>query len=97
MEIKVKAPASRQPSGVDYHIQSTRVHWAEPGHANPSASASTDPSTGRVNGGGQFVAETSPFYLGLVGHWRAFGPHYRDWHVHAGERYRDYRFHGHRR
>jgi hypothetical protein len=50
-----------------------------------------------VNGGVRYVAETSPLYLGLVAHWRAFGPRYHDWHVHAGERYRGYRFHGHRR
>jgi hypothetical protein len=50
-----------------------------------------------VNGGVQYVPQASPFYLGLVAHWRTFGPHYHDWHVHAGERYRAYRFHGHRR
>jgi len=50
-----------------------------------------------LNGAVQFVPQTSPLYLGLVAHWNAFGPHYRDWNVHAGERYRTYRFHGHRR
>jgi hypothetical protein len=50
-----------------------------------------------VNGATVYVPQTSPLYVGLVAHWNAFGPRYHDWHVHAGDRYRTYRFHGHRR
>ena len=49
-----------------------------------------------VNNAVVWVPQTSPYYAGLVAHWRGHGPAYRDWHAHVGPRYRGYRFHGHR-
>jgi hypothetical protein len=50
-----------------------------------------------VNGAAAYVPQTSPAYIGLAAHWHSFGPRYHDWNAHSGERYRTYRFHGHRR
>jgi hypothetical protein len=44
-----------------------------------------------ANGGVAWVPQTSPMYVGLVGHWRAYGPAYRGWYAHRGYRYRSYR------
>lgn len=49
-----------------------------------------------VNGAAVWVPQTAPAYPGLVAHWRAHGPAYREWHTHVGPRYRGVRFHGHR-
>jgi hypothetical protein len=49
-----------------------------------------------VNGAVVWVPPTVAAYPGLVAHWRAHGPAYRDWHAHVGPTYRGYRFHGHR-
>ena len=49
-----------------------------------------------VNGAVVWVPPTAVAYPGLVAHWRAHGPAYRDWHAHVGPTYRGYRFHGHR-
>ena len=49
-----------------------------------------------VNGAVVWVPATAPAYPGLVAHWRAHGPAYREWHAHVGPTYRGYRFHGHR-
>ena len=38
-----------------------------------------------------WVAPSSPFYFGLVHHWRIHGPAYRHWYAHGGYRYRGYR------
>ena len=50
-----------------------------------------------VDGAVAWVPRSAPVYAGLVAHWRAFGPSYREWHSHDGDRFRSYRFHGHRR
>ena len=44
-----------------------------------------------VNGAVVWVPPGSPFYPGLVGHWRTYHPAYRRWYVHRGYRYRGYR------
>jgi hypothetical protein len=46
-----------------------------------------------VNGGVYWVPPSSPFYVGLVGHWRRFGPGYHRWYGRYGYRYRGYRRH----
>ena len=37
-----------------------------------------------------WVPPGSPFYGGLVGHWRAYGSAYRRWYGHGGYGYRGY-------
>ena len=44
-----------------------------------------------VNGSVAWVPPTSPFYVGLVEHWRVHGPAYGRWHARYGARYRGYR------
>jgi len=44
-----------------------------------------------VNGAVFWVPATSPFYVGLVNHWHAYGPAYHRWYGHYGYRYRGYR------
>jgi hypothetical protein len=44
-----------------------------------------------VGGVVYWVPLTSPFYIGLVNHWRAYGPAYGRWYGHYGNRYRGYR------
>jgi hypothetical protein len=44
-----------------------------------------------VGGAVVWVPATSPYYAGLVGHWRAYGPAYGRWFGHYGYRYRSYR------
>ena len=44
-----------------------------------------------VNGGIYWVPTTSPFYVGLVDHWRVHRPEYDRWYAHSGGRYRGYR------
>jgi hypothetical protein len=50
-----------------------------------------------VNGAVVWVPATAPIYAGLVAHYHASGPAYRNWSAHSGERYHGYHFHGHRR
>jgi hypothetical protein len=44
-----------------------------------------------------WVPATSPFYIGLVSHWRGHRAEYARWHEHYGARYRGYRDNGRRR
>ena len=48
-----------------------------------------------------WVPAASPLYIGLVNHWRVYGPAYHRWYAHYGYRYRGYyRYrggYGHRR
>jgi hypothetical protein len=44
-----------------------------------------------VNGGVMWVPPTSPYYVGLVNHWHAYGPAYGRWYGRYGGRYRGYR------
>ncbi|HLK41221.1 MAG TPA: hypothetical protein VKU41_30930 [Polyangiaceae bacterium] len=43
-----------------------------------------------LNGAVVWVPPTSPFYIGLVHHWRVHGPAYHRWYAHYGYRYRGY-------
>ena len=44
------------------------------------------------NGGATvWVASGSPYYPGLVNHWRVYGHAYPGWYAHSGYRYRTYR------
>lgn len=38
-----------------------------------------------------WISPTSPYYAGLVHHWRVHGPAYRSWYGHYGYRYQGYR------
>lgn len=38
-----------------------------------------------------WVSPASPYYFGLMGHWRRYGPGYPQWYRHQGYRYHDYR------
>jgi hypothetical protein len=53
------------------------------------------------NGAVVWIAVSSPYYAGYVGHWRSYGPRYRAWYGHYGSRYRGYSrgrgYYGHRR
>jgi hypothetical protein len=49
-----------------------------------------------VNGVVYWVPPTSPVYVGLVRHWRTYGPGYRHWYGNYGYRYRGYRYRGYR-
>jgi len=44
-----------------------------------------------------WVPATSPRYVGLVNHWRLFGPEYHRWYTHYGDRFRSFRAEAHRR
>ncbi len=44
-----------------------------------------------VNGAVVWVSPTSPYYGGLVHHWRYHYPAYRRWYTYHGYRYRAYR------
>jgi hypothetical protein len=44
-----------------------------------------------VNGGVVWIPATSPFYVGYVNHWRAYGPAYHRWYASHGYAYRGYR------
>jgi len=47
-----------------------------------------------VNGAVYWVPPSSPFYVGLVGHWRYHRAEYGRWYGHYGYRYRGYhRYH----
>ncbi len=52
-----------------------------------------------VDGAVVWVPPTSPLYIGLVHHWRVYGPAYHRWYAHYGYRYHGYRgsYHYHRR
>ena len=43
-----------------------------------------------VDGVAVWVPATSPLYIGLVNHWRAYRPAYGRWYANHGYRYRDY-------
>jgi hypothetical protein len=53
------------------------------------------------NGAVVWIPATSPFYVGYVNHWRAYGPAYHSWYAHYGRRYVGYSrgrgYYGHRR
>jgi hypothetical protein len=44
-----------------------------------------------TDGAAVWVPVGSPFYAGLVNHWRMHRPAYNSWHAHYGNRYRTYR------
>jgi len=44
-----------------------------------------------LNGAVAWVPPSSPFYIGLVNHWHAYGPAYPRWYARYGYGYRGYR------
>jgi hypothetical protein len=42
------------------------------------------------NGATMWIPESSPYYVGYVNHWRAYGPAYNRWYAGYGARYRGY-------
>jgi len=46
-------------------------------------------------GGVVWIPRESPYYVGYVNHWHAYGPAYRGWYARRGYAYRGYR--GYRR